>query len=291
MIITSNKRMKIFFGLLLALTAPALFAQKHDKFTVNFDFNKNDITPATAARLDSFIIALQSKPASYTIELFGHCDSVGTNEYNDALSQRRVMAVKNYLTGKGFQQAVIVMEQALGKREPLNDNATEYERFLNRRVEVALNSHEAPMVIREEKPVEKTITAIVEDTATKIGSKITLRDLNFLGGRHFLLPQSMPVIQELVDLMKKNPPLEISIEGHVCCLPDKSDGMDFDMGTYNLSEMRAKMVYEQLIRNGIAARRLSYQGFGHRFPIIPYPETTDEERITNRRVEIKIVNK
>ena len=292
--------MKVLFSIVLILATSVLFAQKQTSFTVHFDFNKYEITPAAAARLDSFVAAIQSKPATFSVELYGHCDSIGSNEYNDALSLKRTEAVKNYLAAKGMQSSAIVKEEGLGKRQPLNNNTTDKERYLNRRVALTVISTEVPVVVVPEKkpvekiiekPVERTITSIVEDTSTKIGSKVNLRNLNFIGGRHYLMPPSIPVVEELLDLMKKNPKLEISIEGHVCCLPDKSDGMDFDTRTANLSEMRAKTIYDYLINNGISKKRLSYKGFGHQFPIIPFPESSEQDMLTNRRVEIKIVNK
>ena len=99
------------------------------------------------------------------------------------------------------------------------------------------------------------------------------------------------VMMELIDVMENNPNLEIAIEGHICCWHNNGDGLDLDLGTYNLSEMRAKTVYDLLIKNGIDARRLTYKGFGHSRVLFSYPEKTEEERIANRRVEIRIIKK
>ena len=283
--------MKTIFSIALLLACSCSFAQKQTQFTVNFDFNKYEITAATAAQLDSFITTLRTIPITFTIELYGHCDSVGSNEYNDVLSQKRTEAVKNYLADRGVQSTAIIKEQGFGKRQPLNNNASEYERYLNRRVEIRLVSTTPAVVRTEEVPIQKTITKIIEDTATKAGSRITLRNLNFVGGSHRLLTGSLPILQELLDVMHNNPKLEISIEGHVCCIPDNGDGVDLDLGTTNLSEMRAKAVYDYLIQNNISPQRLSYKGFGHRFPLSPYPETSAEQMTNNRRVEIKIISK
>jgi outer membrane protein OmpA-like peptidoglycan-associated protein len=138
---------------------------------------------------------------------------------------------------------------------------------------------------------KKTITQFVSDTSNKAGSRVVLKDLIFIGGRHFLVPESVPAIQELLTVMNKYPTLVISIEGHVCCIPGTNDGIDLDLNTSNLSEMRAKTVYDYLLRNGIATNRLSYKGFGHQFPVKPYPEKTVEDMNSNRRVEIKIVSR
>lgn len=299
--------MKLFLSISFILAVTVLTAQKHSSVTVNFDFNKYEITPAAATTLDSLISFIQLHPYHFTIELYGHCDSIGSNEYNDSLSVKRTEAVKSYLARNGVQSNTITKEEGLGKRQPVNNNASDYERFLNRRVVVTLTSIEisviaAPVVpevklpqqkIEEsiEIPVKKTISDVVKDPKTKIGTKIRLKNLNFIGNRHILLPESIMTLMELIDVMENNPNLEISIEGHICCRIGKEDWLDEDLGTYNLSEMRAKTVYDYLIKLGIDARRLSYRGFGHMYPIYSYPEYNEDERIANRRVEIRIIKK
>lgn len=292
--------MKIAFSILLILITSVLFAQKQTRFVVNFDFDKYEITPASAARLDSFAQTILTKPTSFTIELTGHCDSVGSNVYNDALSVKRTEAVKTYLAERGLPSFNVIKEEGLGKRQPLNKNATDYERYLNRRVVVDVSipgrsvitlPAKKPAEKKPEQPVVKTITAIVADTAIKAGSKFVLHDMIFVGGSHALVQESIPVLKELLNVMIKNPNLKISIEGHVCCIPGTNDGIDLELGTANLSEMRAITVYNYLVIYGISPDRLSYKGFGHLFPVYPYPEKNVTEMDANRRVEIKIISK
>ena len=99
--------MKLFLSISFILAVTVLTAQKHSSVTVNFDFNKYEITPATATTLDSLISFIQSHPLTFTIELYGHCDSIGSNEYNDTLSVKRTEAVKNYLASRGVQSNTI----------------------------------------------------------------------------------------------------------------------------------------------------------------------------------------
>jgi outer membrane protein OmpA-like peptidoglycan-associated protein len=96
---------------------------------------------------------------------------------------------------------------------------------------------------------------------------------------------------ELGTVMKKNPTLEIAVEGHICCNKDSTDGLDIGTRTLNLSVNRAKEICNYLWQNGIASNRLQYKGFAHQNPLVPYPEKTEEERTKNRRVEIKILKK
>ena len=105
------------------------------------------------------------------------------------------------------------------------------------------------------------------------------------------MPESKPMLDELLAVMKEYPKLVIEIQGHICCLPDIADGFDLETGFRNLSEARARTIADWLIHMGIDTNRVSYNGFGHSKPIYPYPEKTEEERIQNRRVEIKIISK
>ena len=138
--------------------------------------------------------------------------------------------------------------------------------------------------------IEESITKQIADTSTKEGTHIILKNMNFIGGRHVLLPGSVPILEELLQVLKDNAKLEIEIQGHICCTPGSEDGIDIDYRTRNLSVMRAQAIYEYLIGHGIHKKRLSYHGFGHQYPLV-YPEDTEEKRTTNRRVEIRIIKK
>ena len=208
------------------------------------------------------------------------------------MSLKRTHAVKNYLVQKGFKAENIIEEKGYGKRRPLNRNHGEWEMYMNRRVEITM---EGDAVAAAKTPCdekeEKTLTEEIEDTTTQTGSNIVLKNMNFYGGTHVIIPESLPVLIELVKVMKKNPKLEIAVEGHICCQDGTGDGLDMGTRTMNLSENRAREICFYLSKNGIASARLKYKGFGHSSPLTPYPEKTEEERVQNRRVEIKILKK
>jgi len=254
---------------------------------INFNFDKYDITVPAKQKLDSF---LRSTPASaiQKIDLYGHCDSVGNNDYNDRLSVKRVDAVKNYLS-RTLPQAVFEAVEGFGKRRPLNNNADDNERYLNRRVEVIIQKKTGSVESTPPKK-EQSLAEKIKDSTTKAGSNIILKNMNFYGGRHVLLPGSLPALSELLNALKQDPVLEIEIQGHICCTFGAEDGLDIDTNTPDLSVNRAKAIYEYLVSQGIDPHRLSYKGFGHRHPLV-YPEDTEEKRTTNRRVEIKIIKK
>lgn len=98
---------------------------------VNFAFDSAVITEDSAAILTEAALLIQERPG--TVVLTGHTDSVGTDVYNQGLSERRAQSVRAFLAQKGISADRI---RAVGKGEsdPEYDNTTEEGRRLNRRV-------------------------------------------------------------------------------------------------------------------------------------------------------------
>jgi len=282
---------KLSLYLLLLCATITAHAQNNNSFMVHFDLDKWNLTEDALASLDSFIAS--NKSDSSRVKLYGHTDIMASYEYNDALSMKRTASVKNYLVQKGFAAANIVEERGFGKRRPLNNNHGEQEMYKNRRVEIKVEGQ--ALVANTKTPcdeiVAKTLTETIEDSSTIAGKNIVLNNMNFYGGTHIIIPESMPILMELVQAMKKNPGLEIAVEGHICCLEGNGDGMDLGTRTMNLSVNRAREICTYLSKNGIASARLQYKGFGHSVPLYPYPEKSETERVQNRRVEIRILKK
>jgi outer membrane protein OmpA-like peptidoglycan-associated protein len=271
------------------------FSQSTEKMVIYFDFNRFDLRSDGIRSLDSM---LQPNEALITsVQIKGHCDKIGSDGYNDVLSLKRANTVKNYLLEKNIAPQIITLVEGHGKREPLNENLDAVQRALNRRVEIEITRTKTtvPVIPEETKTIaipkepEKTLTQQLTDSTAKEGSKIVLKNLNFIGGRHILVNESYPILDELLAVLKNNPSLKIEIQGHVCCT-NKGDGYDLDTNIDNLSVARAHMVYDFLVENGISASRLKYRGFGSSQKL--YPDEADEfQRAANRRVEIKILGK
>lgn len=278
--------MKAILFSVLMLLCGVLQAQT-DTLVVHFDFDKYELTRESSYVLKEYFVPDHQKNIR-RIELYGHCDYIGNHTYNDALSKKRVQEIRNYLTRvlQTVDDSLITDAQGFGKRRPLNDNSTAEQRLQNRRVEIIVHLNDSTTPPKENKT--PTLTEIIKDTARR--GNIILRNLNFQGGRHYLLPQSQPILDELYRVMADNPTLEIQIEGHVCCTPDNADGLDIDLQTYDLSVQRAKAIYGYLVQRGIAPERLSYTGFGGSRKLYRY-ENDEFERQENRRVELKIIKR
>jgi len=100
----------------------------------NFDFDKSVIRPDDFDRLDKDVATLKEW-GDVKVEVAGHTDSVGTEEYNMGLSLRRANAVRNYLVDKGIEADRLTVK-GYGESQPIADNATAEGRFQNRRVEL-----------------------------------------------------------------------------------------------------------------------------------------------------------
>ena len=105
---------------------------------VHFGFDESTLTPEAQAILDK-AVALLDKQQSVVVEVAGHTDSVGSEEYNQKLSERRAVAVKDYLESKGIT-ATRLTARGYGEAQPVASNDTDAGRALNRRVELIVLS-------------------------------------------------------------------------------------------------------------------------------------------------------
>ena len=101
-----------------------------------FDFDSYALKPATRANLDELSTTL-NKYDDTEVLVLGHTDNVGTDEYNEGLSEQRARAVRNYLVTKqvsGPRLSTI----GYGETDPIASNETETGREQNRRVEIVI---------------------------------------------------------------------------------------------------------------------------------------------------------
>jgi outer membrane protein OmpA-like peptidoglycan-associated protein len=100
---------------------------------VNFDFDKANIRPDAAVILDEAVHLLGSSGPSVSVE--GHTDAIGTDAYNQGLSERRANSVKKYLVEHGVDGSRL-STVGYGESRPIASNETREGRALNRRVEL-----------------------------------------------------------------------------------------------------------------------------------------------------------
>jgi outer membrane protein OmpA-like peptidoglycan-associated protein len=101
--------------------------------------------------------------------------------------------------------------------------------------------------------------------------------INFDTGKSTIKPESKPIIEQIIRMMKLNPELKISVEGH-------TDNVGNPKSNKTLSDERAKAVVAAIVSQDIDAKRLSALGHGQDKPIAD--NKTEEGRAKNRRVEL-----
>jgi len=132
------------------------------------------------------------------------------------------------------------------------------------------------LAIVEQKAMEQEITANDMWQALQKDGFMSLY-INFDTNKATIKPESAGIIDQIVALMKSQPDLKLSIEGH-------TDSQGAPESNKTLSLNRAKAVIKQVSEGGISASRMSAVGWGQEKPVAD--NRTEEGRAKNRRVEI-----
>ena len=272
--------MKFLYSIILFLVFQINFAQEQAVFY--FDNNKFELNKTESAKLQKWI---SENTTSKILSITGSTDEVGTSGYNDTLSQKRVSYVFNQIKGK-VNIRPDFKSISLGEKGATSTNKAENRKaIIHYLLEKDLDKEDEVLGIKEEEP-----EVVVPDDAplaekvkfAKVGTKITLKNINFYQNTFATMPESQGTLYDLLFVMQNNPQLIIEIQGHICCI---------DKDYRNLSTDRAKQIKRFLVYNGIQDYRVKTKGFGVSQPIHPIPEATPEQAAENRRVEIEILSK
>lgn len=147
-------------------------------------------------------------------------------------------------------------------------------------------------LVRAREPVEKVKVEIVgsfsiddQDSVLqvkkniKVGERVQLKNIFFENGRYYLLPESYAELNKLAQYLIRNPKMEVQIDGH-------SDNSGSKSKNQKLSELRAREVFEYLIKKGVQ-NKLYFKGYGSSQPVAG--NDTEADRAKNRRVEFEII--
>ncbi len=150
----------------------------------------------------------------------------------------------------------------------------------NKKIGFQVSSNSRTIGVVENKDFQQTIEKITaEAIINEINSKgfISLY-INFDTGKSRIKADSYETISEITKMLKANPNLKISIEGHTDNVGDETFNM-------KLSKNRAKTVLMSLVDEGIEESRLKSEGFGQTKPF--GDNKTEEGKAQNRRVELR----
>jgi outer membrane protein OmpA-like peptidoglycan-associated protein len=143
-------------------------------------------------------------------------------------------------------------------------------------VEVYASGESYALTIVEKAGLKQEVSASDMLKALNQAGHIALY-INFDTGKSTIKPDSKPVIDEIVALLKQNPDLKVAIEGH-------TDNVGKAQSNKTLSEQRAQAVLDAIVKQGVDSKRLTAAGFGAERPIAD--NKIEEGRAKNRRVEL-----
>jgi hypothetical protein len=146
-------------------------ATKNDWEEINFEFNSSILSDGYPSLLR--LAELLQQHTDYKVKLEGNTDWVGSNRYNDKLSQARSETVRSFLVKYGAGESQILL-MAHGKREPKVSNDTREGRFMNRRVSLIMTDGQGKTISAG--GVGEAIRAMQAAPAEKAGEQSMSRE-------------------------------------------------------------------------------------------------------------------
>lgn len=264
-----NKGFALILLCILLITGAA-YAQKKKTNSFFFDTDISVLDDKQQEMFMQFIAELDSAEV-IAISILGYCDDRGRKGYNDTLSVKRANHIKGLLMEKGINAEKVTFLNGNGKIDLKEPKNIDQQRSFNRRVDLVISYTQKKL---------STESSVLSDTL-KVGDKIILENILFENSRSVLLEESIPVLEQITAVIKEKKQYNIAILGHICCNPPGRDVKDFETGEYNLSQARAKIIYDYLIYKGVDKKRLTYKGM-----MADYPLGRGEKN--DRRVELQI---
>jgi outer membrane protein OmpA-like peptidoglycan-associated protein len=240
-------------------------------------------------RIPGYAIAkCNAGPAAHVFRYGTHSESVlgRKSEYvfkapADSRAEPRYIAA-NYANALSKIGAQLLQDPA---KSTLGDRVVAKVAIDGRDVWVSLHS-ESPVI--GGKWETYTLTIVETDAAVQVVSAQKMLDalnkdgfitlyINFDTGKWDVKPEAKATVDQIVALMKANPQLKLSVEGH-------TDNVGQAASNKTLSDNRARAVKDAVAASGIAASRLKSAGWGQERPIAD--NRTEDGRAKNRRVEL-----
>jgi OOP family OmpA-OmpF porin len=100
-----------------------------------FEFDSAQLKPQMKDALDEVAAKIAASPGDEYVQVIGHTDSTGPEDYNQGLSERRAQSAADYLVQQGVSPDRLSIS-GMGETQPVADNSTREGRAMNRRVEI-----------------------------------------------------------------------------------------------------------------------------------------------------------
>lgn len=245
--------MKLFFLMLICWTFPFGKSIAQDLLEIKL-IDSISISFDSGSSLirnpSKFINRLNETKISHgKIQLISYTDTIGSILYNKSLASKRLLSVSKLIDSTIMKSFILDSTNQNEQRKGTHFNDASY-----RRVDILIYSV-VPKI--------------------KFGVPINL-EINFYPETTNIVKNSMEHVQILQVIMEMDTTLHIKLNGHVCCQPDLM-----------LSLNRAEKVKAYLVKHGINANRISCNGYSNTKKLVP--ETTEENKGRNRRVEVVFI--
>ncbi|BDS14056.1 OmpA family protein [Aureispira anguillae] len=233
--------------------------------SVFYEHSKSSVDERKSPGLKQLLEILKEH-THVVIEIGAHTDATGSSKYNKELSEKRAQSVKKYLEKKGVSAARLVAK-GYGESKLLNKckdgvRCSDSEHAKNRRTEFK----------------------VIAQKGFKVGDVIKVDHINYELNKDKLDMKDSRGLTEIIQLLKAN---KISVE-----IRSHTDSRGSSKYNLELSQKRAKAVYDYLVKNGINKYRLKYKGYGESNLLNKCKDgvrCSDREHAQNRRTDFKVI--
>lgn len=177
---------KLLSLLLYILTLESYAQQQGFQYQLKYKKDKFEISEHGRVILSEIIDSISGK-SDYAIFINGHADSDGDSSYNQKLSLKRSLAIKEYFLKEGLDESVIIV-RALGETQPLVANSVPLGKAKNRRVEILILFSKEPEEIEIEPSNDAGVPGCFGDTTVTLndGYRLTISKCDWVKNRECL---------------------------------------------------------------------------------------------------------
>ncbi len=253
-----KQKFELFFAIIFILNITGKAQHNKDTLvTLYYNTNEFRLTDEHYIILDNVLPKIKRVRK---IESFA--DSIGSVADNYTLSFKRAFDVGIYLLANNLPSITGNLYQ--GEQHKMY-----FPLYKNRRVDIYFILKSANDSLDDQKPSINAKPSVIE---------FDLENIGFIPDMPYVNANSVGYLEPLAKQLKAYNAKHIDIIGHT-----NAGGKFYE----ELSEKRAKLIYDFLVEKGMDSTHLSYRGVGNSKPLVRFPET-DEEKKKNMRVEIII---
>lgn len=224
-------------------------------------FFKRNVSTLEQSALKTLLKLEKNKANIQVLSVTAYTDQTGNDSINIPLAKSRMSVVVEHLKNEGISVQNSAAPACDYPKSAIKMSDHSYWRRVDieyKEIEMSADLEFNGVKIRNEDKDLQPIPLTIE----------------FYNASDYVKEYSLPELDKLYQFLNTNQQVEIFIRGHVCCMND-----------YEISYLRAKTVYDYLIKRGITKERLGFEGYSNTIPLVS-PELTEEDQQRNRRVDV-----